>query len=321
MNEKSDVSLSFNEEKNDEKNEEAETVITSEQYRLRLKSIFKMLNEYLKKSKLGVRDLFKELIFRPTFEDPSIECKEDAIFLSSFVELLRTIQINIDTIDSYCIYMRLKIIENFEAISINYLEHELKNFASNGNEIDEINTSNNNLNNYETNSKTVDKLEETKNGNKNKLQEQKYINDQKSPLNEDNSSKNNNKIEKQMALIETDSEKESQDDYEESESKIESYSSEDGKSNSKKLYNFFLSNNSDLLESGNYNYKRKEGKIHNREEKYSKSSDKVREVDEEKEESYADYGFDKAVDFSIESQDKVSDRVINNNSREHKNIE
>lgn len=42
------------------------------------------------------------------------------------------------------------------------------------------------------------------------------------------------------------------------------------------------------------------------EEKYSKFSEKVKEVDEKEEESYGDNGFDKAVNYSFESQDKIS---------------
>lgn len=37
------------------------------------------------------------------------------------------------------------------------------------------------------------------------------------------------------------------------------------------------------------------------EEKYSKLSNKVKEVDEREEESYADYAFDKAVNYTNES--------------------
>jgi len=37
------------------------------------------------------------------------------------------------------------------------------------------------------------------------------------------------------------------------------------------------------------------------EEKYSKLSEKVKEVDEKEEDSFGDFAFDKAVNYSIES--------------------
>ena len=70
-----------------------------------------------------------------------MECHEDALFLKPFVDSLKKININLDTIDTYCVYTRLKIFENTEIISVNYLEYELKNLE-NGNEITESNSTN-----------------------------------------------------------------------------------------------------------------------------------------------------------------------------------
>jgi len=191
----------------------------------------------LEKSKLDVRNFFKEFIFRPTFEDQNIDCNEDAIFLSSFVELLKTINIDMDTIDSYCIYMRLKIVENFEAISLNNLEQELNNFGK-GNEIAETNSSNDNFKKNETNSKSVDvKQEDIKNETKNFITNQKNSseNHNLSLKNEDLSNLDNKKFKEQLVLIETESEKESIDDLDDSDSKLDSISSGDRKNNSKNI--------------------------------------------------------------------------------------
>lgn len=225
MDEKSEYSLSITEEKNDEDNEEGEIVITSEEYKLRLKSIFTKLNEYLKKSKVSLRELFKQLIFKPTFEDPKIESNEDAILLTSFVDFLKTKNINLDTIDSYCLYMRLKIIENFEAISFNFLEHELKNIG-NGNEMSATNTSKNNLNEKEIDNKSVDaKIEDSDVENENFKKKEKHEYSNKSNIDFEDRNNNNN-IKEQLALIDSDSEKESMGQFEQSESKIDSNSSD-----------------------------------------------------------------------------------------------
>ena len=58
------------------------------------------------------------------------------------------------------------------------------------------------------------------------------------------------------------------------------------------------------------------------EEKYSKKlSDKVNEVDEKEEESYGDYGFDKAVSLSVESGGNLSNRVHKMVSKDNEEIE
>lgn len=181
---------------------------------------------------MNIREFFQELIFRPTFEDPNIECDEDAIFLSSFIEILKTINIHLDSIDSYCIYIRLKIVENFEAISFNFLEEELRNLET-GNDIDQANLSKSGQERIENNNKIVDvKLDLSKNENTEKIDKDKMNENSgkkfTSSLNEEIPS-NDNKNQKGTGLIETDSEKESLDESDESDSKSDSNSSSEGK--------------------------------------------------------------------------------------------
>jgi len=229
-------SFEDNEEANSD--EESEIVITSEQFRLKLKTIFTKLNDYLKKNKLPIREFLKGYIFRPTFEDPPIECNEDAIFLNSFVELLKTVNINMDTIDMYCVYTRLKIVDNSEAISVNYLEYELKNIED-GNAIGEANTSSNNfMMSNDTNSKSVDvKMDEGIN-EINKMQNPK--NNMKISIDNQDNSLNNKKYKGEIALIESESEKGSLAEFEDSDSKSESSSSNDNKENCIKIINLYL---------------------------------------------------------------------------------
>lgn len=220
---------SFEENEEGNSDEESEIVITSEQFRLKLKIIFTKLNEYLKKNKLTIREFLKGYIFRPNFEDPPIECNEDAIFLNSFVELLKTVNINMDTIDMYCVYTRLKIVDNSEAISVNYLEYELKNLED-GNAIGEANLSSHNfMMSNETKSKSIDvKIDEGINET-NKIQNPK--NNIKISIENEENSVNNEKYKGEIALIESESEKGSLAEFEDSDSKSESSSSNDNKEN------------------------------------------------------------------------------------------
>jgi len=55
---------------------------------------------------------------------------EDCLELKVFVAELRNMNIESDTIDIYCIYTKLKIIDDFEAISIRTLEDEIKMLGS-----------------------------------------------------------------------------------------------------------------------------------------------------------------------------------------------
>lgn len=119
------------------------------------------MNQYLRQNKTNIREFFSSEIFRPSFDDPPMECNEDAIFLKPLIDMLKSINIELDTVDIYCIYTRLKIMENSEAISINLLEKELKNMENNNDIMDSLssnnentNPNNNNLPNNDSNDKS-----------------------------------------------------------------------------------------------------------------------------------------------------------------------
>jgi len=120
-------------------------VITSEQFKLKLKKIFGELNNYLKKNNTNVREFFNSQIFRPTFDDPQLEYNEDAIFLKPLIDMLKSINISLDTVDIYCVYTRLKIVENSEAVSINILEKEINNLDQFNEILDSVATNVNNI--------------------------------------------------------------------------------------------------------------------------------------------------------------------------------
>ncbi len=157
-----------------------------------------------------------------------MECHEDAIFLKPFVELLKTINIEMDTIDIYCIYTRLKIVDDSEAISVNYLEYELKNIE-NGNEIIESNatTQNNFIINNEANSKSIDVKIDDKVVNNYKSN----ANNIKININNEHNTCENKNVKDQVAVLETDSDKGSFQESEDSDSKSDSASSDDNKEN------------------------------------------------------------------------------------------
>lgn len=127
------------------------------------------MNNYLKKNNSNIREFFNELIFRPTFDDPPMECNEDAIFLKPFMDMLKAIEINLDTVDIYCVYTRLKIMENSEAISIDLLERELKSIENCGEIMDSLSS---NFNYQNDKNKSIDiniegKLTNSNNNNQN----------------------------------------------------------------------------------------------------------------------------------------------------------
>jgi hypothetical protein len=107
--------------------EESEIVITTDQFNEKVDKILTKLNEYLTQKKMNVRDMFENEIFKPEFEDTQLQhITDDALYLKSFVAELKKINLELDTIDIYCIYTKLKIVDEFEAISVNVLEDELR---------------------------------------------------------------------------------------------------------------------------------------------------------------------------------------------------
>lgn len=109
-----------------------------------------------------------------------------------------------DTIDIYCVFTKLKLVDDYEAISVNYLEYELKNLE-NGNDISDGNITHNDINNNFRNSQ---KFEERKN--------ESIFNEKK--VKENDTKKNKGEIK----LIESDSDEESFDNLDDSDSKIDS---------------------------------------------------------------------------------------------------
>jgi len=205
------------------KEEESEIVITSEQFKLKLKKIFGQLNNYLKQNSTNVREFFNSQIFHPTFDDPPMECNEDAIFLKPLIDMLKSINIDLDTVDIYCVYTRLKIVENSEAISINILEKELDSLDKCNEIMDSLSSNVNNLpvNNSNDKSKSIDGKLNNVNIRTNSQEEN--ISNEDINKNKDAESKKYQKNE--IALIE-DSQSDPVD-FDDSDSKIEYESSED----------------------------------------------------------------------------------------------
>lgn len=218
----SELSKKQSEKSSDNEEEESEIVITSEQFKSKLKKIFTQLNEYLKYNKVEIRELFGTQIFRPTFDDPPMECNEDAIFLKPFIDMLKTIEISLDTVDIYCVYTRLKIVENSEAISINQLEKELKSIEQYNEILDSL--SSNNVNQNQNSSKESKSIEQKLNNNRLTSQESKISNQ-----NKETESKKNFKNE--IAVIDDESDSDPVE-FDDSDSKIE-YESSNEKAESK----------------------------------------------------------------------------------------
>jgi hypothetical protein len=73
-----------------------------------------------------VREFFKDFISTHTI--PTGE-KYDAITLKDFIQILQQIGINLDTIDIYCIFSKLKYSDDYETIDVSKLLEEMLNYG------------------------------------------------------------------------------------------------------------------------------------------------------------------------------------------------
>jgi hypothetical protein len=109
---------------NNEQEDEEEVVITIEQFNEKVDKILSSFAEHLLSSKSKVKDVFRDVINNQLTEDPI-----EAILLKDFINILQKAGINLDTIDIYCIFTKLKFSDDFEAIDLNKLIEEMCNYG------------------------------------------------------------------------------------------------------------------------------------------------------------------------------------------------
>ncbi len=108
--------------------EESEIVITQEEFNEKINRFFLKLSSYLKSKNISIRDLFRGKIYKVNeFEksDQFKNIKEEAVELQTFLFEIKNIGLDLSNLDVYCIFTKLKIIDDYEAISIQTLESEI----------------------------------------------------------------------------------------------------------------------------------------------------------------------------------------------------
>ena len=111
-----------------ENEDDEELEITTEQYLQRTNDILRKLKQYLVNNNSTVQILFKDAAYEAQLEDDETITRVQIIDLKKFVPILEQIGINIDKIDLYCIFSKLKIVDEVEAISLVTLIKEIENF-------------------------------------------------------------------------------------------------------------------------------------------------------------------------------------------------
>lgn len=113
--------------------EQSEIIITAEQFTEKVNKFFYLLDDYLKKSNKTIRELFKGKIFKIKDVETGEEfkqCEDEAVELKTFLTIIRDCGILLGNLDVYCIFTKLKIVDDYEAISFTILEEDLKSFST-----------------------------------------------------------------------------------------------------------------------------------------------------------------------------------------------
>ena len=109
-------------------NQSGEIIISNNEYFKRLESIFSKLSNILNKNKKTVKQFFINKIFSKDIGDNvSIE----SISLNIFIQELIKFKIEVDNIDTFCIYNKLKYSDDYESIDVNKLIEEMIKYGIN----------------------------------------------------------------------------------------------------------------------------------------------------------------------------------------------
>jgi hypothetical protein len=114
-----------------ENEEESEIVITQEEFNEKINRFYSKLSVYLQSKNITIRDLFRGKIYKvDEFEKSEVfkNIKDEAVELQTFLYELKNIGLDLSNLDVYCIFTKLKIIDDYEAISIQTLESELSKY-------------------------------------------------------------------------------------------------------------------------------------------------------------------------------------------------
>ncbi len=125
-------------------------VITNQILNERIEKIFTYFSNYLNSNNLIAKEFFKKYSFKPIFDENDVEYSDEAIFIKTFTDEMNKIGLVLDSIDMQCVFLKLKIHDDYDALSINVIESLVFGQFGNSKEFNNVNevNSNNDINIY-----------------------------------------------------------------------------------------------------------------------------------------------------------------------------
>ena len=123
----------MNDEKNDSKmDEESDVEISNEEYTHIITSFGMQLLNYINSHNTTLKSILGNLVQNISAEDEDDKEENiEIIFIEPFINRMKEIGIKINgDIEIFCIYNRYKLSDEYEVISVKFLEKELENFAN-----------------------------------------------------------------------------------------------------------------------------------------------------------------------------------------------
>ena len=144
-----------NDEHDSKIDEESDIEITNEEFTAIISNFVIQLMDYLNKNKVTLREILKDLIQALNLDDDELnQEKIEIVLIEPFIKKMKEIGITINNdIETFCIYNRYKLTDEFEIISVNLLERELDNFKK-------MNLNKNLGSNIENKDKVMEKVQE-----------------------------------------------------------------------------------------------------------------------------------------------------------------
>jgi hypothetical protein len=144
-----------NDEHDSKIDEESDIEITNEEFTAIISNFVIQLMDYLNKNKVTLREVLKDLIQTLNLDDDELnQEKIEIVLIEPFIKKMKEIGITINNdIETFCIYNRYKLTDEFEIISVNLLERELDNFKK-------MNLNKNLGSNIENKDKVMEKVQE-----------------------------------------------------------------------------------------------------------------------------------------------------------------
>ena len=106
--------------------EESEVAISTEEFKEKIKNIYKSFADCLNKQKTSIRELFQNDIYVHKIKESNDEY--EAINLQKVCELLSSLDILNDTVDIYCLFSDLKYSEDYETIDVVKFEKRIERY-------------------------------------------------------------------------------------------------------------------------------------------------------------------------------------------------